>query len=226
MTKDTVSLNVQSREVTGKAVKHLRNEGQVPLVIHDHGKDSILAQAEYMELFKVWRKAGKNTPVELKGVGKGYTALIKDVELDPRKSTVKHVVFNAVGATQKVEAEVPVHGKYAEGNDSSPAERSGLLVLSQAETVLVEAVPSKLPEALYFDAEKLVEVGDHATVADLILPEGVIVKTDEAHALATVYEPSALAAANDAAGGEAEEETAATTTEESASAESEEKSAE
>jgi hypothetical protein len=57
---------------------------------------------------------------------------------------------------------------------------------------------------LYYNAETLVEVGDHATVADLIIPEGVIVKVDAEHAIATVYEPSALAAANDAAGGDAD----------------------
>src|SRR5690606_33701441 len=73
-----------------------------------------------------------------------------------------------------------------------------------AEVVEVEAVPSALPEALEFDGEKLVEVGDSATVADLIVPKDVVIKTDESTALATVFEPSALAAANDAAGGDTE----------------------
>lgn len=204
MTKDSVSLTIQPRELTGRAVKALRREGIVPLVIHDHGKDSVLGQADYVELSKVWRKAGKHTPVSLTGAAKAYTALIKDVELDPRKNQIKHIVFNAVDANQKVEAEVPVHAKYAEDNESSPAERGGLIVLTQADVVLVEAVPSKLPEVLYFDGEKLAEVGDSATVADLILPEGVSVKTDESQSLATVYEPSAVQAANDAAGGDEE----------------------
>jgi hypothetical protein len=43
-----------------------------------------------------------------------------------------------------------------------------------------------------------------ATVADLIVPAGVEIKTDPAHQIASVFEPSALAAANDEAGGEAE----------------------
>ncbi|HMH31239.1 MAG TPA: hypothetical protein VK534_02065, partial [Methylomirabilota bacterium] len=38
--------------------------------------------------------------------------------------------------------------------------------------------------------------------------EGVEIETEDTHAVATVYEPSALAAANDAAGGDAEEEVA------------------
>jgi len=36
------------------------------------------------------------------------------------------------------------------------------------------------------------------------VPDGVSIKTEEATVLATVFEPSALAAANDAAGGDAE----------------------
>jgi large subunit ribosomal protein L25 len=82
--------------------------------------------------------------------------------------------------------------------------------------VLVKAVPAKLPEFLEYDAEKLENIGDHATVADLVVPEGVEILTEPEHSIATVYEPSALAAANDAAGGEAEEET----TEEGAETES------
>jgi large subunit ribosomal protein L25 len=116
------------------------------------------------------------------------------------------MVFNAVNRNQKVEAEIPVRPRYNEGNESSPAERSGLIVLSQLETVQVKAIPTKLPDYLDYDAEQLVEIGDHVTVADLIIPEGVEIETEPEHAIATVYEPSALAAANDAAGGDAQAE--------------------
>ena len=204
MAQDTISLTLEPREITGKAVKHLRREGQVPAVIHDHGKDSVVVQAEYLKLLKVWQQAGKHHPVQLTTGSKKYTALIKVAEFDPRKNVLKHVVFNAVNANEKVEAEVPIQPRYAEDNEAAPAERNGLLVLSQLDNVLVEAVPSKLPDVLYYDAEKLVEVGDHATVADLEVPEGVEVKTEENHSVATVYEPSAVAAANEAVGGEAE----------------------
>ena len=63
-----------------------------------------------------------------------------------------------------------------------------------------------LPEALYFDGEKLIEVGDVATVADLLPVEGVIVKNGFSSPARDCFEPSALQAANDAAGGDAEEE--------------------
>jgi large subunit ribosomal protein L25 len=133
-------------------------------------------------------------------------ALIKSATFDPRKHVITHVVFNAIKANEKVDAEIPVHMKLDEDNESTPAERAGLVVLNQLDTVEVEALPADLPDAIEFDGEKLVAVGDQVTVADLLLPSGVTVKTEPEHPLATVFEPSALQAANDAAGGTAEEE--------------------
>jgi large subunit ribosomal protein L25 len=204
MTQDTIALTLTPREVTGKQVKQLRRDGSVPAVIHDHGKDSVNVQAEYNEIMKVFKQAGKHHPVNLTAGNKKYLAIIKSATFEPKKNRLNHVVFNAVGARQKVEAEIPVHAQYAEGNESSPAERNGLIVLTNLDVVTVEAIPSKLVDALYYDAEKLVEVGDHLTVADLIIPEGIEVKAEADHAIATVYEPSAIAAANDDAGGDAE----------------------
>ena len=200
-----ISLELDTREVTGKAVKHLRTEGIVPAVIHDHGKASVHVSGQYVPMLKAYMAAGKHHPVHIKAGGKEYTALIKTADFDPKKHELRHIVFNAVNARQKVTAEIPVHIKLAEGNDSTPAERAGFVVLHQLESVEVEATASTLPDALYFDGEKLVAVGDHATVADLIVPNGVIIKTEPEHQLAAVFEPSALAAANDAAGGDADD---------------------
>lgn len=203
MSQDTITLSVDARKVTGKAVKHLRKEGVVPAVIHDHGKESVLVQGNYLDLYRVYQHAGKHHPIELKAPGQSYVVLIKDAVFEPRKNQLTHLVFNAVNRNQKVDAEVPVQPKYAEDNESSPAERSGLIVLQQLDAIAVKAVPASIPDVVYYDAEKLVEVGDHVSVADLIIPGDVEVVTEESHAVATVFEPSALAAANDAAGGDA-----------------------
>lgn len=215
---EEVLLEVNKREVTGKAVKQLRKDGFVPAVIHDHGKESVHVQGNYLEVLKAYQKAGKHHPVSIKVGDHSYTVLIRDVDVDPRKHQLRHIVFNAVKANEKVDAEIPVRIRFAEGNEATPAERAGLIVLHQLEAVEVTALPRDLPDVLEFDGEKLVVVGDSATVADLIVPANVVIKTDPSHPLATVFEPSALQAANDAAGGDAEEETPA---EEGGSAEGE-----
>jgi large subunit ribosomal protein L25 len=203
---DSVSLALEERKVTGKAVKHLRKAGLVPAIIHDHGKDSVVVQVDYQAAYKAYVAAGRHHPVEISAGGKKYTALIKSITFDPKYNSITHIVFNAVKANEKVEAEIPIHPRYDEGNESTPAERASLIVLTNLETVHVKALPKDLPDFIEYDAEKLVEVGDHVTVSDLNVPAGVEIETEPEHAVATVYEPSALQAANDAAAGTADEE--------------------
>ena len=205
MSQDKIELVLEARTVEGKLVKHLRKAGIVPAVVHDHGKASILVQGDHNVIIKAFKQAGRHHPIELQAAGKKYTAMIKSIEFEPRKQALTHVVFNAVSATEKVETEVPIHPVYAEGNDASPAERSGLMVLPNITVVTVQAVSSKLPDAIGYDAEKLVEVGDHITVGDIKVPAGVEIVTDASQVIVTVNDPTVVAAANDAAGGDAED---------------------
>lgn len=202
---DSITLLVEPRDTLGKGVKRLRKQGIVPAVIHDHGKDSIHVQAEYQAISKVYQMAGRHHPIELNVGDKKYTTLIRSVSFDPRLGSVTHIVFNAVKANQKVEASIPVRPRFADEQDSTPAERTGLIVLAQLDEVSVKALPKNLPNELTYDAEKLIAVGDQVTVADLEVPEGVEVETEATHVLSTVFEPSALAAANEEAAGAAEE---------------------
>lgn len=205
---ESIVLELTPREVTGKKVKSLRRQGIVPAVIHDHGKDSVVVQVDYREAHKVFMSAGKHHPVQLTAHGKKYTAIIRNVTRDPKYNSISHIVFNAIKANEKVAAEIPIHAKHSEGNEVSPAERQGLIVLDNIEVIQVKALPKDLPDFVEYDSEKLVEVGDSVTVADLVVPSGVEVETAADHAVATVWEPSALQAKNDALAGEAEAEDA------------------
>ena len=207
MSNDQLSIELEKREVVGKQVKQLRSSGKIPAVIHNHGKDSVIVQGDKTALIKLYQSAGKHHPIEVKVGDKKFTTLIKSVEFENKNQDINHLVFNAVNLNQKVEADVPIHPKYDDENTSSPAERAGLMVLNNLESVTIEATPNNIPDALYYDAEKLVEIGDHVKASDLILPEGVELKTSLDSQIASVFEPSAVAAANDAVGGETEEET-------------------
>ena len=202
---DQITLELTERTAVGKSVKQLRKDGFVPGVIHDHGKASIHVQSDYQSVYQAFKLAGKHHPVEVTAGGKKYTTIIKTVTFDPKYNALTHIVFGAVRANEKVSAEVPVHPAYAEGNDATPAERAGLIVLEQLTSVNVKALSKDLPDELTYDAEKLVNVGDQITVADLTIPKGVELETEAEHVISTVFEPSALAAANDEAGGDAED---------------------
>lgn len=186
MSSDTISLTLDKREVVGKQVRALRRAGKVPAVIHNHGKDSIIVDAPFVDMTKVFEKAGKHHPVDLKVGNDKYLAIIRDVDLDPRKNTLRHVVFNAVRQNEKVQTEVPIR---FEGD--SAAEKAGLMLLTQLETVDVEAIPRSLPDEIVVNVETLTEIGDKITVADLKAPEGVTIISDEEHPIVSVIETPA-----------------------------------
>lgn len=186
MSTGDITLTLEKREVVGKQVRGLRRDGQVPAVIHNHGKESIVVNAPFMEITKVYQAAGKHHPVDLKVGSDKYLAIIKDVDLDPRKNTLRHVVFNAVRQNEKVKAEVPV--KF-EGD--SAAEKAGLMLLHQLEVVEVEATPRNLPDEIVVNVENLAELGDKITVADLKVADEVTIVTDAEHPVIAVIETPA-----------------------------------
>jgi len=193
-------VKLQQRTVVGKGLNHMRQDGVVPAVIHNHGQDSIHVMAPEAELVKVYMAAGKHHPLNLEVGSDKYLALIKDAHFDPVKRRLQHVVFQAIRQNETVEAEVPIR---IEGD--IPAEKVGLMVLHQLDSVEVEALPRNLPDELVVSAEKLAELHDKITVEDLEVPEGVTILTDAEHPIATVVETRAMAAeeaAEEAAGGE------------------------
>lgn len=212
---EKITLNITKREVFGKKVRALRRQGITPGVVYGFGMEAMPIQAEAREVLRVYRAAGKHAPVQLAG-SKRRIAMIKNVELNPVKSEIiRHISFHAVRTDEPVVAEIPIR---LSGVGGSEAERAGLVVLQSLEKIEVKALPMDLPEALEVSISGLVKEGDRVTVGDIVLPAGVeLIEHDDGRegtadddvtvkdlVIASVYEPGALAAANEAAAGEAE----------------------
>jgi ribosomal protein L25 (general stress protein Ctc) len=74
MVSQSISIELQKREVVRKRLVDLRSEGIVPAVLHNHGKDSTLVSGSYADIVKVFSQAGKHNPVELTIDGKKHLA--------------------------------------------------------------------------------------------------------------------------------------------------------
>lgn len=194
MVSQSISIELQKREVVRKRLVGLRSEGIVPAVLHNHGKDSILVSGEYADVVKVFSQAGKHNPVELTIDGKKHLALIKDVDRDPAKNRIRHIVFQAIKQNEVVEAEVPI--VFMEGVDI-PAQKASLMVLQQLDVAQVKALPKDLPSQLVIDPSSLEKDGDHLTVANIVVPKGVTILTEADHQVVIVETPKdQLAEAN------------------------------
>lgn len=200
----TTILTLEERTALGtKAVNKIRREGYVPAVMYGHGQESIALMAPYVEVAKVYQQVGKHSPVEVQLAGKKHLAMVKRADIEPVKHRLQHIAFYVVKQNEKVQTEVAVH---ITGEGETPAEKAGLILIKNVDTVQIEALPRALPEFIEIDGTKLVEAGNVITVGDIVAPEGVTILSDLAQQVASAVEPAALAAANDAAGGSDESE--------------------
>ncbi len=214
---DKITLALSERTVQGKKVRKLRQEGIVPGVVYGPGIDPVAVQVDQVLMSKVYTAAGKHAPVHLTIGSTKRIAMIKDVEVDNVKRRINHVSFHAVRQNEPVEAEVPIK---LVGEGESVAEKAGLIVLQALDKIQVRALPMLLPESIEIDITGLKESGDKVTLADAKLDEGVeFVEHDSGHGdedeedkpqisdlmVASVWEPAALQAANDATAGDAED---------------------
>ena len=181
-----VPIKLENRKVLGKGLQVIRQNGQIPAVVYNHGQPSLHVMAPEKDLVELYAEAGKHHPLNLEVGQQKFLALIKDVHYHPVRRQIQHVVFQAIRQDEEVEAEIPVH---LEGE--IPAEKAGLIVLRQLDEVQVKALPKDLPDELTIDATKLVELHDKLTVADIVVPSGVTILAEADHPIATVVETPA-----------------------------------
>jgi large subunit ribosomal protein L25 len=128
--------------------------------------------------------AGINTLVELRLEGTARTVLVKELQRDPVRGRPLHADFYLVELDKTVEVSVPIRllGK-AQG-----VELGGILDHPLRELEL-ECLPRAIPESVEVDVSAL-GIGDSIHVRDLVLPEGVEVRTDADQTVASVIAPS------------------------------------
>jgi large subunit ribosomal protein L25 len=201
---DKIILSVEERNILGKKVKQLRKQGYVPGVVYGSSLASKPVMINALAATKAWKHAGRHQPVELDMTGGKKLAMIKSADLDPVKHNLRHLSLFVVKQNEKVETEVAVR---IANEGETEAEKAGMVILQNTEVVPIKALPKNLPDFLEIDSGKLTAAGDHVTVADIKPVEGVEILIEPEQLVATVFEPAALAAQNEAAAGEATEET-------------------
>lgn len=199
------TFKVDKRSVIGKKVSQLRRAGVVPAVVYGAEMEPQSVQAETRVMERALLEIGLNAPLQLEIDGKKHLAIIKKIDRDPVKGALRHVDFQTVSATDKIDARVQI---VLVGEGESEAERNGWIVMQVLNEVEVRAVPSNMVRELEVDIRSLAEVGDRLTLEDINLPEGVEFtdhEIDLSTAVVNVYDPAELEAANEAAGGDAED---------------------
>lgn len=182
---EKITLQAQSRAITGRQVKTLRNEGLVPGVIYGHGFNPLTLQVNSKDFEKAYKQAGQSTIVYLDLEGQNYPTIIQDVALDPVSDKFLHADFYKVRLDEKITAHIPV---VFVGESPAVKDLQGILVKNINE-LEVEALPTDLPHEISVDISVLRNFHDSITVGDLKLGNKVELKAKPEDAIVLVQEP-------------------------------------
>lgn len=180
------SLAAAHRDVTGKAVMHLRKAGQLPAVLFGHGIESTNVTVDAHELEILRRKTGPNTLVDLSVDGKKpRPVLIHDVQVHRVTQRPLHVDLFLVTMTEELVVDVPL---VATGESEAVKTHGGTL-LHPIEHVRVKALPDHLPQSITYDIASLETFEDVIHLRDLQIPGDVTLMTDPDEIVAKVLPP-------------------------------------
>lgn len=85
-------LSLEKRVATGKQLKALRAEGQIPSVVYG-GEAPVLTTSSYNITEKVLNEAGYHSPIQLDLNGKAQLAIVKNIDVDPVSRRIINVEF-------------------------------------------------------------------------------------------------------------------------------------
>jgi large subunit ribosomal protein L25 len=190
-------LEAETRTEFGKgSARRTRRAGRVPAVLYGHGQDVVHLSLPAREFAAALRNGGANALLTVVLDGKEQLALTKAVQRDPLKRTHEHVDLVIVRRGEKVTVEVPVHVIGETGPDT--------LVSIELNTVSVQVAATNIPESIEVDVTGRT-AGEGFTAADLTLPSGSVLLTDEAALVVNLMAaPSAEALEAELAEAEAE----------------------
>lgn len=179
-----VQLQAQNREIFGKKVSSLLEQGLIPAEAYGHGIENKHICVERKSFASVLKEAGESTIIELVIDGKKHPALIHQVSTDILGDTTVHVDFYLVKMDEKIRTSVQLNFV---GEAPAVKEKSGVLIKAMDE-IEVEALPADLPHQIDVDLSALADLNQSIHVKDLKVSDKVRVLADEDTTVATVTE--------------------------------------
>lgn len=197
---DELVIEVERRSSTGTSeTRKLRRAGLVPAVVYGGGKEAVPVTVDRHAVTELLRsEKGRNTVflLKMKGTKQERHALILDEQRNPLTGQLTHLDFIRVMKGQRVKVDIPI-----ELVGESVGVKAGGFLDFVTRNLHVECEADAIPEMFHVDVADL-DLGDHFTVDQLQLPDGVKL-LDAPHTIVVTIEKHGLK------GGEEEEEAAA-----------------
>ncbi len=184
---DTTAIEVQPRDVIGKANRRLKSAGQIPAVLYGTGREATALAVDRHDFEYMMQHHGTGaTIVKMKIAGESdqIDAIIKDVQVSPVKGHVIHIDFMTIRMDEVLQAAAPMNFV-----GDSPGVKEGGVLLHDLREFSIEALPKDLPESIDVDISQL-ELGGSMSVADVTAPAGVTILDDPETTICSVTLPT------------------------------------
>lgn len=166
---EAVQIELEKRADTGKGpARKTRAQGKIPGILYGHKSQPVMFNADSHGFSQLLNKSdfGRNQLLQLSGVDRDITALIKDIQVHPVSRRILHLDLIEVNDEDRVTVTIPVrHEGRAAGQSAG-----GTVQLLMRQVKIV-CSPRKIPAAIVIDVRPL-GIGETILVGDLPLPEG------------------------------------------------------
>ncbi|OGK10730.1 hypothetical protein A2767_06980 [Candidatus Roizmanbacteria bacterium RIFCSPHIGHO2_01_FULL_35_10] len=179
-----LTLIVTPRTVFGKKLNKLRKEGNIPANIYGQDFKSQSVTAVFKDFTKTYKIAKETGVVFLDLDKKELPVLIKNVQRHPVNDNILHIDFRKIDLKQKIQTEVPIK---VIGQSEAVSVKAGVL-LTQAESLLVEALPTDIPQQIEIDITSLKEIGQEYKVSNLPKSDKFEVKDDQNKVIVSIVQ--------------------------------------
>ncbi|MCR4784419.1 MAG: 50S ribosomal protein L25 [bacterium] len=187
-----VKLDAHIRKETGKGVaRRLRRAGRVPAVLYGHHlEEPIVLDINAKDMEKILQTSGRTAIISLNfgdEAVKDQLAMLAEYDRDVFGTCLLHVDFKQIRMDEKLTTSVPVVlvGEAAGVQD-------GGIVEQMVRELEIECLPTDIPAHIEVDVTAL-GMGHHLTVADVVCPQGVEIKTEPSEVVVSVAIPRAAA---------------------------------
>ena len=165
--------------------EYLRSQGLVPAILYGSDFESTPVSVDDIEFRKVYKEAGTSHLITSTGEVSGEMLIVQDMQVHVVSGELLHIDFKVVEKGQKTEITVPI---VLIGKAPAKENKIGLLNFSNEE-VVIETIPSNIPESIEVDITGLANLGDSIKISDIKLPEGVELVDDEDFTIVSIVSP-------------------------------------
>jgi large subunit ribosomal protein L25 len=175
MAADRSTLKVAPRSDFGsRTSRRLRREGLVPGVVYAGGAEARPFQVAEREVRGVMAEGHALFDLEIEG-SKAVPVVVKDQQLHPVRGSLQHIDLQEVKLDEAIQAEVTIE---LEGVEDAPGVKASGVLEHVTREVLVEALPTEIPERIMLDVSAM-EINDTLQLTAITPPDGVTFVADD-----------------------------------------------